>query len=135
MLITEDQSTGASHRLADRPPGGCTAHHPIHTVEHDGRMAVHVFGAADLHTSTSLRRALGQLSDAGYTDFVVDLTAVSFIDSTGLGVLVGAVKTLRDSGGHLVLVVDQPQVLRMLRITGLTEVFAIHPTVDSALAA
>ena len=61
---------------------------------------------------------------AGPELVIVDLTDVSFIDSTGLGVLVGAVRDVRADGGDLRLVVTEPQIIKLLELTGLDEVFS-----------
>jgi len=55
------------------------------------------------------------------------------VDSTGLGVLVGALKKIRTLGGELRLVIDQEKVLKVFRITALTQVFPIYATLDEAL--
>ena len=65
---------------------------------------------------------------------VVNLEEVEFIDSTGLGVLVGALKRMRARGGSLSLVCHQEGLLRVFTITGLVKVFAIYATVDEATA-
>ena len=99
------------------------------------RTVVHVAGEIDVYTAPTLREELAGLVDAEKTDIVVDLTDVSFMDSTGLGVLVGALKKVRTLGGELRLVIDQEKVLKVFRITALTQVFDIHATVDEALKA
>lgn len=99
------------------------------------RTVVHVAGEIDVYTAPTLREELAGLVDDGTTDIVVDLTEVSFMDSTGLGVLVGALKRVRTTGGDLRLVIDQEKVLKVFRITALTQVFEIHPTLDEALQA
>ena len=60
---------------------------------------------------------------------------VGFLDSTGLGVLVGGLKRVRAHDGSLDLVCTQQRILKIFRITGLTEVFCIYQTVDQAIAA
>jgi anti-sigma B factor antagonist len=65
----------------------------------------------------------------------VDLSQVSFIDSTGLGVLVGAEKQMRDAGQALRLVVTQPQILRLLELTGLDQVFTVLSNGNDAVKA
>ncbi len=60
---------------------------------------------------------------------------VGFLDSTGLGVLVGGLKRVRAHDGSLDLVCAQQRILRIFRITGLTQVFGIYETVDQAIAA
>ncbi len=102
--------------------------------ERDGIPVLGVSGEIDVYTAPSLRERLLDLAQQGTTRVVVDLSAVSFVDSTGLGVLVSGLKRFREAGGDLVLVVVQPQILKVLEITGLTTVFSVHATVDDALA-
>lgn len=106
----------------------------VHTVVHGDTVVVQVAGEIDVYTAASLREKLADLIDADHTDVVVDLTGVTFMDSTGLGVLVGALKKVRGFGGRLQLVIDQEKVIKVFRITALTQVFTIHETLDAALA-
>jgi len=99
------------------------------------RTVVHVTGEIDVYTAPVLREELAKLVDGGHHDLVVDLTGVPFMDSTGLGVLVGALKKVKTHGGDLALVIDQEKVLKVFRITALTQVFPIFETVDAALGA
>jgi anti-sigma B factor antagonist len=94
-----------------------------------------VGGEVDVYTAPRLRERLIELVDAGATSVVVDLGRVDFLDSTGLGVLVGALKRLRAAGGGLVLVCDKEPLLKIFRITALDQVFPLFPTVDAATAA
>jgi anti-sigma B factor antagonist len=98
----------------------------------DGTGTVHVSGDAGLEAAAVLRDRISDLVHAGCTEIVVDLTGVRHVDSSTFGVLVSAVKRLRTSGGHLSLVVDQDDVLRLLRLTRLHHVIAVHPTVEAA---
>lgn len=95
---------------------------------------VQVVGEVDVYTASVLREKLADLIDADHTDLIVDLTGVGFLDSTGLGVLVGALKKVRGFGGRLVLVIDQEKVMKVFRITALTQVFTIHDSLEAALA-
>ena len=99
------------------------------------RTVVAVTGEIDVYTAPVLREELASLIDSQHTDLVVDLTAVRFMDSTGLGVLVGALKKVRTLGGELQLVIDQDKILKVFRITALTQVFTIHSSLDEALQA
>ena len=96
---------------------------------------VEVSGEVDVYTAAILREKLADLIDADHTDLVVDLTGVGFLDSTGLGVLVGALKKIRGFGGRLQLVIDQEKVMKVFRITALTQVFTIHDSLEAALVA
>jgi anti-sigma B factor antagonist len=95
-------------------------------------MVVDVGGEVDVFTAPKLREAiLGLLTD-GRTRIVVDLTRVGFMDSTGLGVLVGALKRVKERDGDLAIAGAQGTVLRVLTVTGLNAVFPLHPTVEAA---
>ncbi len=98
------------------------------------RTVVDVTGEIDVYTAPALREELASLIDAEHTNLVVDLSQVLFMDSTGLGVLVGALKKVRTLGGDLHLVISQEKILKVFRITALTQVFTIHATIDEALA-
>ena len=105
------------------------------TSRTDGdRTVVDVTGEIDVYTAPLLREELASLIDSEHTDLVVDLTKVGFMDSTGLGVLVGALKKVRTLGGDLRLVIDQEKILKVFRITALTQVFTIHSSIDEAVA-
>lgn len=94
-----------------------------------------VGGEVDVYTAPRLRERLVELIDGGARRVVVDLGRVDFLDSTGLGVLVGALKRLRTVSGSFGLVCDKEPLLKIFRITALDQVFPIHPTVDAAIAA
>ena len=101
----------------------------------DGRTVVQVVGEIDVYTAPQLRERLDAEIDAGRYDLVVDLPSVSFMDSTGLGVLVGRLKQIRLNDGSMRLVCAHDRVLKVFVITGLDKVFAIYPTVGEAVAA
>ncbi|MFC7549062.1 STAS domain-containing protein [Plantactinospora sp. GCM10030261] len=94
-----------------------------------------VGGEVDVYTAPRLRERLVELIDDGARKVVVDLGRVDFLDSTGLGVLVGALKRLRTVQGTFGLVCDKEPLLKIFRITALDQVFPIYPTVDAAMAA
>ena len=96
---------------------------------------VTVAGEVDVYTAAQLRAALDEEVAAGHVELVVDLDEVTFLDSTGLGVLVGRLKLVRNHSGWLRLVCSNERILRVFRITGLDKVFGIHSSVDEALAA
>ncbi len=99
---------------------------------HRGR---HREGEIDIYTAPRLRELLIDLAGKGSCQLIVDLDKVGFLDSTGLGVLVGGLKRVRPHDGSLDLVCTQEQILRIFRITELTKVFGIYQTVDQAIAA
>ena len=100
-----------------------------------GSTVIAVSGEIDVYTAPRLREAIVSLTDAGNYRLIVDMEGVEFLDSTGLGVLVGGLKRVRAHDGSLDLVCTQERILKIFRITGLTKVFGIHNTVDEAIAA
>ena len=106
----------------------------LDVTEHDGIAVLAVQGEVDVYTAPRLREKLVELVTQGKHRIVVDLEAVEFLDSTGLGVLVGGLKRVRSHDGDLSLVCTQHRILKVFEITGLTKVFAIHDTVDAALS-
>jgi anti-sigma B factor antagonist len=91
-------------------------------------------GNLDVATSPSLRAALLERAEHDHHEIIVDLSRLEFLDSTGLGALIGARKRAAEHGGSLRLVAHEGQILRLLRITGLLDVFAVYPSVEAALA-
>ena len=96
---------------------------------------VDVGGEIDIYTAPRLRELLIDLAGKTSYQLVVNLDKVGFLDSTGLGVLVGGLKRVRVHDGSLDLVCTQERILKIFRITGLTKVFGIYQTVDQAIAA
>ncbi len=107
----------------------------ITTSVSNAHTVVRVEGEVDVYTAPQLRERLDAEIEAGRYDFVVDLSGVSFMDSTGLGVLVGRLKQIRVHDGTMRLVCAHDRVLKVFVITGLDKVFEIFPTVDEALTA
>lgn len=107
----------------------------LSTRREGDRTVVVVGGEIDVYTAPKLREQLVELETAGQHDLVVDLEQVEFLDSTGLGVLVGGLKRVRAHDGSLRLVCTQERILKVFRITGLTKVFPIHDSVAEAVAA
>ena len=95
---------------------------------------VAVAGEIDVYTAPKLREALIDLVNGGSYHIVVDVERVDFLDSTGLGVLVGGLKRVRAHNGSLRVVCTQERLLKIFRITGLTKVFSIHDSVSDAVA-
>ena len=101
----------------------------------DGIEVVAVEGEIDIYTAPRLRELLIDLVSKNDYQLIVNLEKVGFVDSTGLGVLVGGLKRVRAHDGSLDLVCTREQILKILEITGLTKVFGIYETVDQAIAA
>lgn len=105
-------------------------------VRKEGDHAVlEIGGEIDVYTAPRLREKLIELVSEGSYHLIVDLERVDFLDSTGLGVLVGGLKRVRSHDGSLQLVCTQEKILKIFRITGLTKVFPIHDSVRAAAAA
>jgi anti-sigma B factor antagonist len=98
------------------------------------RVTSHV-SLSDEAVDADTKRRLGTAIDAGKTRIVVDLTDAAFMDSTALGVLMGALKRLRVRNGALAIASEQPTILRILEVTGMNQVLDLHPTAGDALAA
>jgi len=107
----------------------------LSTREVDGTTIVAVGGEIDVYTAPKLRDRITGLVADGVYKIVIDMEAVEFLDSTGLGVLVGGLKKVRAHDGSLELICTQDRLLKIFRITGLAKVFVIHDSADGALAA
>ena len=107
----------------------------LETRHENDRTVIEVGGEIDVYTAPKLRERIIELVDEGQYHLVVDLEKVEFLDSTGLGVLVGGLKRVRGHDGSLQLVCTQERLLKIFRITGLSKVFAIHGSQSEALAA
>jgi len=94
-----------------------------------------VTGEVDVYTAPMLREQMRELAAKGAVHLIADLGGVDFLDSTGLGALVGGLKRLREAGGSLALVISAPRILRIFQITGLTKVLAAQRSVEDAIAA
>ena len=129
---------------ARREGGGMTSretHVPDHAISSmllpDGAQAdlrlageavtVTVRGELDLHTASCLRQTLAAAVSEEADLVLVHLDEVTFMDSTALGVLVGAWKAQTAQGRRLELVCSRPEPLKLLRLTGLDEVLVVHP--------
>jgi anti-sigma B factor antagonist len=94
-----------------------------------------VTGEVDVYTAPMLRERIREIAAKGAVHLIADLGQVDFLDSTGLGVLVGGLKRLREDGGSLALVITTPRLLRIFQITGLTKAFAAWRSVTDAITA
>jgi anti-sigma B factor antagonist len=95
---------------------------------------VEVSGDLDLYGVSLVREALGDLYRAGRNLIVVDMSRVEFMDSSGLGVIIGGVKRARAAGGELVLAGTQERETRILRVTGVVKVLPCFATVPEVFA-
>jgi anti-sigma B factor antagonist len=89
-------------------------------------------GSLDLATAPTVRAALSEAAEKGSQHLIVDLTQLEFLDSTGLGVLIGAHRRAAEHGGSLRLIVSDGPISRLLNITGLIAVFSVYHSLDDA---
>ena len=107
---------------------------PTFEVAEYGRWAVmRVMGEIDMATAPRLRQHVQTVTARGPEGLVLDLDQVEFIDSTGLGVMVGAAKRMRINDGQLRIVCSQPHLNELFELTRLNEVFDLYETLEDAL--
>lgn len=96
---------------------------------------VEVNGEIDIYTSPSVKESINSLIAKGSYNFIINLDQVRYIDSTGLGVLIGALKKVREHDGHIYLVCVDQQIKKVFNITGLVKIFRIFESNDEAVSA
>jgi anti-sigma B factor antagonist len=99
-----------------------------------GWTVVSIYGELDVATAPSLREKLIGLVCDGSNQLILDLEGVDFLDSTGLGVIVSALKRARTQGGDLRLVCTQARIRRLFEITGLDKAVPLLPSLDAAVS-
>jgi anti-sigma B factor antagonist len=97
----------------------------IRTEKDDTVCTVVLEGEVDVYTAPRLKEQLVSLIEGGCTNIIIDLQNVGFIDSSGLGVLVSALRRARERDGAVRIVCSRDNVLKIFRITGLDKVFPI----------
>lgn len=112
-------------------PDFAITEHPIDGERH----VLAVRGEIDLFTAPELKQVLAESIEAGRIRIIVDLTETTFLDSTALGVLIGAVKRLRSRDGALAIVNIDENIAKTFEITGLDQIFTIVPTREEAVDA
>lgn len=102
--------------------------------DHDaGTSVISVEGELDVSTAPALKWALLDSAQDGHGQLVVDLSLASFMDSTALGVLIGVQRSL-DAGGRMAIVCATPTIMSVFEVSGMDGAFAIHATLEEALA-
>lgn len=99
----------------------------------DNRQVVEIQGEIDVYTSPKVKEAITALIEQGNYFLVINLEDVRYIDSTGLGVLIGALKRVREHEGNITLVCNNPQIKKIFNITGLVKIFGISKTEEEAI--
>lgn len=108
----------------------------LETIGPSGDCAVlQVTGEVDVYTAPVLRERILDLAAKGAVHIIVDMGRVDFLDSTGLGALVGGLKRLREGGGSLIPVISTTSILRIFQITGLTKALPPQRSVQGAITA
>ena len=106
----------------------------LETRHEDGHTIIEVGGEIDVYTAPKLRDKITELVGNGDYHLVIDMEKVDFLDSTGLGVLVGGLKKVRAHDGSMRLICNQERLLKIFRITGLDRYFTLHDSVEAASA-
>lgn len=112
----------------------CTASPPITDAVVRGLIVVEVPGDLDLYSAPLLHTVLTDQYRVGQCLVIIDMSGLGFMDSSGLGVLIGGLKRARAAGGGLVLAAAPEKVLRVLRITGVARVLPVFETLPEAFA-
>ena len=100
--------------------------------EEDGSLVFKLRGSLDLATAPTVRAALLDAAEKGHHFLFVDLSQLEFLDSTGLGTLIGAHRRAAEQGGALRLVISDGLIARLLNITGLIRVLSVYHTLEDA---
>ncbi|WLR51060.1 anti-sigma factor antagonist [Bacillus tianshenii] len=98
----------------------------VDIIHNDSQIEVSVFGEVDAYTAPKLRESLIPLTEEEGVDIFVNLAGVDYMDSTGLGVFIGALKSSRKHNSTLKLHGMTDRVERLFQITGLNEVMDIE---------
>jgi len=104
----------------------------IKTDRDGGVCTVNLEGEIDVYTAPRLKAELVSAIESGCVNVIVDLEDVGFIDSSGLGVLVSALRRARERDGAVRIVCTRDNILKIFRITGLDKVFPIFSDASEA---
>jgi anti-sigma B factor antagonist len=110
-----------------------TARPRVETLEH--AVAVTLSGELDAYDAPALRTTFAEVTDGrGGRVVVLDLTAVTFLDSTALGTMVGLLRRVREAEGELRVVLPETPARRIFEVTGLEAALDVWPSRDAAVA-
>lgn len=124
-----------THRSTDQPAGAGDFRRASYGIEpRQGCTLVRVTGEVDFETASGLHRAVEEAARSS-PRVIIDFTGVSFIDSTGLGVILVARNEADARGGSVALVGSSALVRRLLRSAQIDHAFAMYDNLDEALAA
>lgn len=105
----------------------------VHVEEKDGLTVCRPVGELDAFTVSQFRQVLAGIT--GPTKLLIDMSGVPFVDSAGLGALIGGIRRARELGGDVAVCCDRPTLVRVLRTTGFDRIVTVAPTMDEAAAA
>ncbi|HKY13481.1 MAG TPA: STAS domain-containing protein [Microthrixaceae bacterium] len=103
----------------------------VHVSQHGGHTVCRPVGELDAFTVGGFRDQLAEIEATG--GIVIDLSDVPFMDSAGLGALIGGIRRVRDGGGSVAVVCSRPAVLRLLHTTGFDRIVDVSATLDEAI--
>jgi anti-sigma B factor antagonist len=93
---------------------------------------ISVQGEIDVYTSPRVKETINELIEKENYNLIINLEEVRYIDSTGLGVLIGALKKVREHNGSINLICTNPQIKKIFNITGLVKIFGIFKNEEEA---
>lgn len=134
MLMATSDDTGRLYYGPFKQTNPMAENLILETHERGDITVVAVKGEVDLYSAPSLKERVADLVSSGRVRLAIDLAGVEFMDSTGLGVLIGGLKRCKEAGGWLALVAPREPVVKVLSITGLDKVFPIHEDIEQAAA-
>lgn len=108
-------------------------HLEIHCSTRDCWTVLTPFGDLDMAGAPGLRQAVVREVGQGHNQLVIDLSVVTFVDSSGLGALIGALRRTRAHGGDLLLVCPDPELRQAFKLCDLDRVFELHADLDAAV--
>jgi anti-sigma B factor antagonist len=121
---------GSPRRMADA--GGCVL--TIHQEQTpEGYTVCRPVGELDAFTVSQFRQALAEMASS--TRLLIDMSGVPFVDSAGLGALIGGIRRARELGGDVAVACNRPTLVRLLRTTGFDRIVTVTETVEEAIAA
>jgi anti-sigma B factor antagonist len=104
-----------------------------HEESPDGFVICRPVGELDAFTVSQFRQALADLASS--PRLVIDMSGIPFVDSAGLGALIGGIRRTRELGGDVAVACDRPTLVRLLRTTGFDRIVSVTDTVEEAKAA
>jgi anti-sigma B factor antagonist len=98
----------------------------------DGFVVCRPVGELDAFTVSQFRQALADLASS--RRLIIDMSGIPFVDSAGLGALIGGIRRTRELGGDVAVACDRPTLVRLLRTTGFDRIVSVTPSVEEAMA-